>query len=261
MRSHGRLSGAVIKLLGGGPARAAEFKRLHPVEFERIKPLLGGRDLTAATIADVVRRAEGPEWVVVRSKYTAKGQRLRRKANDLILLCVDPAGLGMSDRDRSALRLLSLTARGSKHPHGGGDLFVVGWVRYADEGGFWLIEEVQSDVAAAVRGLADADTRAKLEAGGVNVPSLEAALARLRPWTERVYEDAVGLVFALAKAHGAEVEMLTYESKSAAGPPRSVYEDLPRRMGMVRLESGTVAPGAPAWHYRPNPDVRARHGR
>ncbi len=250
---YGRASGAVLKLLGEGPQAARDYKRKHPAEFERLKALTGGRDFDAATIKSIVAQTRGARWLITKQAYGAKAQRLCPKANDVLLFNIDLEAQNLDDEAKAQLRKLSEVSRRSGHPHEKGDkLFTVGWVRYCDGGKTWLVEEVQSDVYAARYGLKDEKTREQLRAGGISPEQFERAIEALKPWTERFYEDALGVTFALAKQRGIAVEMLTYESKQEFGSPKALYTDLPRSMGMTRRERGEVL-DAPAWYYRPNP--------
>ena len=203
-------------------------------------------------------QTRGARWLITTQKYGAKAQRLCSKANDVLLFNIDLEAQGLDGEAKVQLRKLSEVSRRSGHPHEKGDkLFTVGWVRYCDGGKTWLVEEVQSDVYAARYGLKDEKTRAQLRDGGISPEQFERAIESLKPWTERFYEDALGVTFALAKQKNITVEMLTYESKQEFGSPKALYTDLPRSMGMTRRERGEVL-DAPAWHYRPNPRKKRR---
>ena len=255
---YGRASGAVLKLLGEGPQTARDFKRKYPAEFERIKGMTGGKDFDAAMIKSIVAQTRGARWLITKSNYTSTAQRLCAHPNDVLLFNVDLEAQGLDDDAKTQLRKLSEVSRRSGHPHEHGDkLFTVGWVRYCDGGKTWLIEEVQSDVYAARYGLKDERAREQLSDGGISPEQFECAIEALKPWTDRFYEDALGVTFALAKQKGIVVEMLTFESKRAFGSPKDLYSDLPRGMGMTRRERGEVL-DAPAWHYRPNPSKGRR---
>ena len=278
--AYGRASGAVLKLLGEGPQSAREFKRKHPAEFEKLKALTGGRDFDEATIKQVVEKTSGVRWIVTGRKYTSKTQRLCPQANSVLLLNLDLDGSGLSDRQRKSLGRLAEVSKQSGHPHEKGSLFTVGWVRYCDGGKTWLVEEVQSDVALVRFGLKDEAARKQLQDGGVDPAEFEDAIKAIEPYTERFYEDAIGVTFAIAKEGGIAVEMLDYQHKFRRGveldwwddpktykgerkmrkaPPERVYTDLPKSMGMSRRDRSEVLPDAPAaWYYRPNPRKRRR---
>jgi uncharacterized protein YjbI with pentapeptide repeats len=277
---YGRASGAVLKLLGEGPQTAREYKRKYPAEFERLKALTGGRDFDPATIKSIVAQTRGARWLVTKQAYGAKAQRLCSNSNDVLLFNIDLEAQQLDDEAKAQLRKLSEVSRRSGHPHEKGDkLFTVGWVRYCDGGKAWLVEEVQSDVYVARYGLKDEKTREQLRAGGISPEQFERTIEALKPWTERFYEDALGVTFALAKQKGIAVEVIDYDYKVRRGveegwwddptkpvkdeeqrrkaPPKRVYVELPRDMGMTRRERGEVL-DAPAWHYRPNPSRKRR---
>jgi len=277
---YGRASGAVLKLLGEGPQTAREYKRKHPAEFERLKALTGGRDFDAAMIKSIVAQTRGARWLITNQKYAATAQRRCSQPNDVLLFNIDLEAQSLDDEAKAQLRKLSEVSRRSGHPHEKGDkLFTVGWVRYCDGGKTWLVEEVQSDVYAARYGLKDEKTREQLREGGISPEQFERAIEALKPWTERFYEDALGVTFALAKQRGIAVEVIDYDYKVRRGvekgwwddptkpvkdegrrrkaPPKRVYVELPRDMGMTRRERGEVL-DAPAWYYRPNPRRKRR---
>ena len=254
--AYGRASGAVLKLIADGPTSAREFKRKYPAEFERVKSLSGGRDFDEKTIRVISEKSSGARWIVTRKKYSRSEQRLCGRPNDVLLFNIDLERAPITDAQREILGRIAEVSRHSRHPHERDPLFTIGWVRYCDDGRIWLIEEVQSDVLAVRYKLNDKMTRSQLSDGGIDPERYKDAIAAIRLYTERFYEDALGVTFALAKQRGRTVEMLTYESKQEMGSPQNVYSELPRSMGMVRRDRGELLPSAPAWHYRPNPARR-----
>jgi hypothetical protein len=108
---------------------------------------------------------------------------------------------------------------------------------------------------------------------GVQSDISEDSIAALAPYAEAFYRDAIGLVFELAHQAGVEVEMLEYGFKIEDGgrrgfwwircpqgqkchPPKDIYTDLPREMGMQLRKGSRVLPDisdAQVWAYRPNP--------
>lgn len=74
----------------------------------------------------------------------------------------------------------------------------------------------------------------------------------MQPLADRFYEDALGLVFDKAEAAGKVVEMLDYEQKRRFGSPKSVYTDLPRKMGMKLGPSVAMPDVGQVWGYVPN---------
>jgi hypothetical protein len=83
-------------------------------------------------------------------------------------------------------------------------------------------------------------------------------IGTMRPYIDRFYEDALGIVLVEAEKRGYAVEMLTYEAKREFGSPKSVYTDLPKAMGMQKRRKSTVLPSlSETWYYKPNPRRRA----
>ena len=137
----------------------------------------------------------------------------------------------------------------------------VGWVRYnlVPWAHTLLVEEVQSDLPNVRKATTqEGEFRERLEAEH-RIEVVEAALGLLEPFVDRFYEDALALIFDLARAQGLVVEMLTYETKvkvvppDGNPPPRSVYEALPKAMGMTKRRQSSIMPELPeVWHYVPN---------
>jgi hypothetical protein len=113
------------------------------------------------------------------------------------------------------------------------------------------VEEVQSDVGIVRTKLKDGTAPAGLE-------GYEDVIVELRPYIDRFYEDALGIVFIEAEKKGYAVEMLEYEAKKAFKSPRNVYTDLPRSMGMQKRPKSAVLGErvAETWYYKPNPRKR-----
>ena len=115
-----------------------------------------------------------------------------------------------------------------------------------------LVEEVQSDVSKLQQKSKVASFMKDLREDVGDTDLLFSAVRAIQPWVDRFYEDALGVVFRLARRRGAKsVEMLTHKSKEevARGTPRSIYEDLPKSMGMTRRAASSVLEGHPAWEY------------
>jgi hypothetical protein len=101
--------------------------------------------------------------------------------------------------------------------------------------------------------MSDPDTRRRLEAGGLSPEDVDLAVETLRPYADRFYEDALGLVFELAAMRDYSVEMLDYESKPKFGSRRRIYTVLPRSMGMKLSPGSKVLPELGAsWKITPN---------
>ena len=251
-RTYGAMTGAILKLnKPDAPVRAAEFKRVYPTEFEKLKVASLGRDFTPSLKQSIMERYITPfSWLVVPTQYKASGQRKSEKPNEVLILTFNVNELGLTDKVSKAIAHLSRNLSSSSvHPKTKFPRFPVGWIRYSkdDKNKLLFIEEIQSDVDV-VRGIdrkqmavVDADVRAEVA-------------SVLKPYADRFYEDAVSLVFEEAKALGYAVEMLGYDDKRGFGSPKSVYIDLPPRMGMRRKETQSdLGLKDKVSYYNPNP--------
>jgi hypothetical protein len=261
-RSYGAMTGPILKIgKSDSPSKAADFKRRYPAEFERLKADTGGRDFTDSLRESLREKYRTPfDWVVTASKYKSGAQRYYKGSNEVMLLNVNIADDRYTAKQRDLLDNLASVSRRSGHPHANNPLFTIGWVRYAkdDKHRVLLIEEVQSDVEV-VRTKMKGDTEDinQLRNAGINPADYAEALDLLRPYSERFYEDAIGLIYLEAEALGYTVEMLGYGDKKEFGSPRSVYTDLPKRLGMTQKRESEV----PVWrelkdrvsYYKPNP--------
>ena len=289
-RTSGRATGTALKLAApDAPVDPREFKKRYPKEFDLLSRRgLAGRPFRPEAIAAIQRQLASPvEWVVTQKKYKSRAQRYCTTPNNVLLLNIDLSDSALSERQREALRKLAKASQWLGHPREKYDLFTIGWVRYCARRRAWLIEEVQSDVQIARTGLKDPATRTKLADAGIEPESFEEAIAALAPYTEAFFHDAVGLVFELAHQAGVEVEMWEYKFKVQNGadrgfwplecdddeeeegkklpchPPKEVYSDLPREMGMQLRAGSRTLPDAnvtQVWAYRPNP-ARSRSRR
>jgi hypothetical protein len=272
VKSYGAMTGPILKLgKPDSPAKAAEFKRLYPAEFERLKSDTGGRDFTES-MKDAIREkyATPFDWVIKRKKYISPGQRLSGKPNLLLLLCVNLENPKYTDKLRDIL--YTQAKMEVYHPHTRAPLFAIGWVRYDknDKEKVLLIEEVQSDIDNTYKKLKRKDSDKlkekaveKLREAGIEPKEFMEAAEIMRPYSDRLYEDAIGLIFQEAEALGYTVEMLSYETKKEYDSPVSTYTDLPKRLGMTARrgseslyyfdrESFKHLP-APVRYYKPNP--------
>ena len=262
-RSFGRQTGAVLKMgKPDAPSRATDFKKKYPAEFERLKADTQGRDFSDAVRSQVRQKYETPfVWLVTDGTYDGYAQRLCPDPNLVYKFNIDLTDPTFTERQREFLKKLAETSRRSEHPYEKGSLFTVGWVRLCvnEATETWLVEEVQSDVGVV---------REKLKDGSLpdDLADYEDVIEEMRPYLDRFYEDALGVVFMEAEKRGYAVEMLTYETKKPMGSPRSVYTDLPRAMGMQKQpKSKVLRPevlfSEPVWYYKPNPRSSPRSSR
>jgi len=250
--AYGKMSGPILKMdKRDAPTKAAEFKKVYPREFERLKADTGGKDFLPV-IKDAIRtkyRSVRP-WVVTRGTYTSDAQRYCGSPNKVLKFNLDLTDGSFTPAQQDNLRKLAETSRHSGHPYEKGDLFTIGWVRYCEDNNnkTWLVEEVQSDVSVVREQLKKHDFP----------EDFRDLVEILVPVAERFYYDALGVVFEMAAEKGYAVEMLDYPAKAEFKSPRSVYTDLPREMGMQRqptsaLEGGSVSGVGGVWYYKPNP--------
>jgi uncharacterized protein YjbI with pentapeptide repeats len=265
-RSYGRQTGAVLKMgKPDAPSRAAEFKKQFPFEFEKVKGATGGRDFTDATREQVRRTYATPfEWLVTEDVYDQFTQRLCGDENLVLFFNVARADPSFTQRHRDFFKEMFTWSAEAEHLHEmNRRLFTFGWVRICvnDEQRTWLIEEVQSDVNVIAEKIKKGSAPEELAAYADVIRSL-------KPYLDRFYEDALGVVFMEAEKRGYGVEMLTYEkSKKEMGSPQRLYDDLPRSMGMSIQKKSKALKDAPkslyyntrpseVWFYKPNPRKR-----
>ena len=259
-RAYGKQSAAVLKLRKPDTPRAAkEFKKKYPTEFEVLKQDTQGRDFSDQIIEQIAARHVTPfDWATTYGKYTSEAQRLCSEPNKVIKANIDLTDPRFTDREREILGKIREISSRSGHPVERHPFFTIGWVRYCELPDIktLLVEEVQSDVQGVRKGLKDPATRRQLESGGLNAEEIEAATTLLLPYTERFYEDALGIIFDIAQKSGSKVEMLHYDTKRQFGSPSAVYTDLPRSMGMKLSPGSDVLPGRDdvkqTWKITPN---------
>ena len=256
VRSLGRKAAPLLKFRKPEtPRTARDFKRTYPAEFESLKSMTGGRDFTDPVIERIRGEVETPfEWQVTEQRYKSPAQRLCQDANEVLLLNVNIEDGRYSAEERRVLNALREISKRSGHPFERKPLFTIGWVRYCpdDDNQTWLVEEVQSDVQGVRKGMSDPDFRQKLRDGGLPPEDVDLAIETLKPYADRFYEDALGLVFELSAMKDYSVEMLDYESKRGFGSPRRIYTDLPRAMGMKLSPGSKVLPElASSWKITP----------
>jgi uncharacterized protein YjbI with pentapeptide repeats len=270
-QSYGEMTGPVLKMdKPGSPVRAADFKKAYPIAFERLKKDSLGRDFTETLKESIKKKYVTPfSWVVSRKKFAYPDQRISKKVNEVICLNMDCREHGLSYDSLTALEMMVDVMRSqTKHPIEHFPFFTLGWVRYTrdDAARVLLIEEIQSDLVMvrgalmmAQRKIADTEdfSNARVE------PELWDELRELiKPYAERFYEDAVGLIFQDAEALGYTVEILSYTDKTRIIPgkkaPSTVYQTLPWKMG-IREKRYTEVPTRKKLvervsYYKPNPE-------
>jgi len=259
-RAYGKHTAAVLKLRKPETPRAArDFKRMYPTEFGSLKSVTQGRDFTPETVERLRYAYESPvEWLLTTGKYESDMQRLCASPNAVLKFNVRIDAEQYTEEQRDILSKLRETSKRSGHPVEKKPFFTIGWVRYCvdDAAKTWLVEEVQSDVQGVRKGLKDPAARRQLESSGLNAEEIEAATTLLLPYTERFYEDALGIIFDIAQKSGSKVEMLHYDTKRQSGSPSAVYTDLPRSMGMKLSPGSDVLPGRDdvkqTWKITPN---------
>jgi hypothetical protein len=279
-RSYGAMTGPILKLgKSDSPAKASEFKRRYPAEFERLKGDTSGRDFTENMKESLREKYATPfDWVITKQIYDSNLQRFSPDPNRVIVLNVDTRDYRFTDEQRALFAGLDNALREKGHPRENPPLFTIGWVRYAqdDKHRVLLIEEVQSDAGAVESKVKKSEEeRTLLRRNGIGSTKYESLFSMLRPYSDRLYEDAIGLVFQEAEALGYTVEMLSYDDKKIASrnPLRSAYIDLPKRMGLSQkrysqlpmerpyysTEQGYVEyPPNPVHYYKPNPGKPSR---
>ena len=269
LRSFGKRTYALMRFLSPSTPRAArDFKRMYPAEFDMLKQDTQGRDFSDAVIEQLRMKYQTPfEWVVTENKHGHDDQRICTGDNDVIKLnaVVDPALF--TQRQLRILQGLQYSSYRSNHPVDYLPLHTVGWVRYCKnpKTKTWLIEEIQSDVAAALHGLKNPKVIARARESGLEASEIEAVLAHFASHLDRLYEDALGITFQLARERGYSLEMLNYDTKSIFNTeehtlPPGPYTSLPRQMGMKLSPGSVVLPKHKAiqqtWKITPNRRTR-----
>ena len=207
-RSYGVMTGPILKMSKpGSPARAAEFKKKYPAEFERLKSDMGGRDFSETLRESLRDKYRTPfDWVITRGFYTGYKQRYSLCKNNFAIFNVNIEAPEYTSRQRDLLLRLSYVAKERNHPFSISPLFAVGWIRYNkdDERGVFLIEEVQSDVKGIESWFGNPAREnfllhlTKLQPE--NLGELAEIIGMLKQYASRVYEDAIGLIYQEAEA-------------------------------------------------------------
>jgi len=241
------------------PMKIAAFKRTFPDAFETVKHDIGGGTLTPDAAKKLID-SYGMTWQITETKWTSELQRLSTYPNNVLQLNIDPALVSDEPEVLNTIEAIRDVSYRSSHPVLKLGLFTIGWVRYshiilAEES--ILVEEVQSDLPIVRKGLSDEQFQSRLKAKGLTDEKIHAALDVMQPFVERFYYDALALVFDIAEKAGLRVEMLSYEQKQQFGSPRSLYEDLPKSMGMRKADTKIPYIGGKTWQISPNP-IRRR---
>lgn len=253
----GKHTGDYIKAKKSIGMDPVSFKKKYTSESDRIKHITKGRPIRPEVVAEIAssvatRLEDGRPlvWFVTRQEYHGP-QRITPLRNTVALFNIRLPDFHY--HQRSILTKLAETSRRSGHPHESGDLFSIGWVRYLNLPGSILIEEVQSDVEAARRGLKDKRALDQMGFGYREADEVDRELSFFQPYVDAFYYDAVGTIFEIADVDGKPVEMLSYAQKEQFSSPKSVYEDLPRKMGMAKVQRSAVDEvSGPVWYYKPN---------
>ena len=267
-RALGSASGPLFKLKKelflsvGDTLNASDFKKAYPNEFRKLMEKASGGSLNRALADRIERESLTPfKWYVTRQIYDYSDwsdQRLSSEPNEVLVLNAYVGDDWIKANYESDLDELYDTLendRPFKHPKEAFPLMPIGWVRFArdDVNGVILIEEIQSDWDF-VR-----NHDPKQDAEHQSYPFL-------RKYAARFYDDAIALVFEEAREGGYTVEMLGYEDKKDFKAPKSVYVDLPRRLGMTdkRISETILNLKGRVSYYNPNPSRpkrwRGRHG-
>ena len=274
-RSYGLMTGPILKMnRPDSPLRAQEFKKSYPYEFERLKADMGGRDFNEGMKVAIKDKYYTPfDWVITRKLWKINAQRLSKNPNMIIMLNIDIENSKYTDREKTLLQpLIRLLIDHSMHPHEKSPLLTIGWVRYAvdERHKVILIEEIQTDIhSQKIKAVSDN----RLINYHISREDFHEAVSTIKPALARFYEDAIGLIYQEAAARGYTVEMLGYEDKLRfcyedddgieRCPPKPVYTDLPRRMGMREKRDSEVPVLKPLLgkvsYYKPNPGIPPRY--
>jgi uncharacterized protein YjbI with pentapeptide repeats len=260
-RTWGAASGPLFKLkkalrYGGDPVDPKNFKKVFPNEFRKLIDKAGGGNLSQKLADRIERESITPfEWYVTRQTYDYPDQRLSSEPNEVLVLNANVAEVlnpyARNDDWEHQRKVEEITEffdilehdRDPKHPKEAFPLLPIGWVRFSRDvaNRVILIEEIQSDFSFV-----------RLYDPKENPEYRE--YRYLSKYAERFYEDAIALVFDEAREGGYTVEMLGYEDKREHKAPKSVYVDLPTRMGMRRKDTQSGIPLKDrVSYYDPNP--------
>ena len=239
------------------PIKVAAFKRTFPEAFEAVKHDIGGGTLTPEAATALINRY-GMTWQISTTKWKIELQRISPISNDVLQLNIDLKAVTDEEKLLKNIEAIRQVSFRSQHPVLRSGPLTIGWVRYSSFDTAILVEEVQSDLPIVRKGMSDAEFQRQLVAKGLSDSDIKQALDVLQPFVDRFYFDALALVLDIAAEAGLPVEMLSYEQKQQFGSPRSLYEELPKRMGMRKAASKLDFVTGKTWQISPNPVRRGR---
>jgi uncharacterized protein YjbI with pentapeptide repeats len=235
------------------PMKVAAFKQAFPEGFEAVKHDIGGGTLHPEAARKLID-SYGLMWTVSTGTYRSVVQRLSPKPNEVLQLNIRLELVTDEPGILATIEKIRQVSYRSGHPVLRFGPFTVGWIRFSQfpDLGVLLIEEVQSDLPIVRKGISDEQFQQQLVEKGLTNESIALALDVLEPFTERFYADALSLVFDIAEQAGLAVEMLSYAQKAEFRSPRSVYEQLPKSMGMRKVKQATSPVFGEVWTLVPN---------
>lgn len=251
--SYGRMTGPVIKARRSEGQGQGYMERHYPREAQAIKGITRGSPMTKDMVSTVesscatMANGERLVWTITRSLYAGDQRSLPQHDNWVLLFNIDVSSF--RGEEAEDIRLLSEASKHRGHPFENFPLFTVGWVRYYELTRTILIEEVQSDVDTVRIGFSSTERQSQHDEEAAEAVR---RIAAFKPYADAFYFDAIGTIFMIAAGRGMHVEMLSHEQKKRYGTPRSVYEDLPRKMGMVAGTSSIGGISGKVWRYTPN---------
>jgi len=251
--SYGRMTGPVIKSRRSEGQGQGYMERHYPREAQAVKGITRGSPMTKDMVATVesscATMANGKRlvWTLTRSLHEGDQRSLPQHDNWVLLFNIDVSSF--RGEEAEDIRALSEASKYKGHPFENFPLFTVGWVRYYELTRTILIEEVQSDVDTVRIGFSSTERQSQHDEDAAEAVR---KIAAFKPYADAFYFDAIGTIFMIAAGRGMHVEMLSHEQKKRHGSPRSVYEDLPRKMGMRPVESSVPGVHGKVWAYTPN---------
>ncbi len=251
--SYGRMTGPVIKARRSEGQGQGYMERHYPREAQAVKGITRGSPMTKDMVSTIesscATMANGKRlvWTLTTSVHEGDQRSLPQHQSQVILFNLDVSSL--RGEDAESIRMLSEASKYRGHPFENFPLFTVGWVRYYELTRVILIEEVQSDVDTVRIGFSSTERQSQHDEEAAEAVR---KIAAFKPYADAFYFDAIGTIFMIAAGRGMHVEMLSHEQKKRHGTPRSVYEDLPRKMGMVAGTSSVGGISGKVWRYTPN---------